>query len=196
MFTTLHIGPEIFFCPVYKSRFVRLGLYALPTEMNASTIRPVLVLFAVTIVCTRWRFLRGASVVELDEIDVFVQSVLATADRTALGLPKPDGVRAPAARRRWHVTDGNLPADLQRYLERLVSVSSAVDGHRLVATVWDDDGTIVGDGDAEPHDVFDRYNGRAGVGRQTTATTTATTNKTSVDGKRTATSYRAVTVFE
>lgn len=92
---------------------------------------------------------------DLDDINAFVQAVLATADREELGLPE-----SPLSIRRRPVVDGQLPADLQEYLERLVSVSRVPDGPLLVDMLSDD--AIVVDDDQDPYDVFDRYSGRGG----------------------------------
>jgi len=121
--------------------------------MNAAT-RAVFVA-AVMSVLTRWDVSTGA---EPDEVDVFVRSVLAAADRAAPGLPDADG-RPPAARRDAAAADGDLPAELRRYLEGLVSVSSVADGQTLAAMLWDDR-TVVDDEDEEPHRVSARYHDR------------------------------------
>jgi len=106
--------------------------------------------------------------VELEEIDVFVRSVLAVADRVGLGLPDTSSWQPP------HdgavLVDGNLPADLQRYLERLVSVSSVTDAHALAAILWDDE-VVIDDDDQEPHDALGRWypNRGGGNAKRTTA---------------------------
>jgi hypothetical protein len=111
-------------------------------------------LFPLMLTMTAFHVIRSAETDELDEIYVFVQSVLAMSNRSVLGLPDQPPVRKYAP-----VVDGQLPTDLQRYLERLVSVSSAVDKQTLVAMLWDD--SLVVDEDQEPHDVLDQlYRGR------------------------------------
>lgn len=113
-----------------------------------------------------WLFLWSATLVilhskcsyetdELEEINIFVQSVLAMADRKALGLPD----RTAPIQNYGSVIDGQLPAELLRYLERLVSVSSALDKQTLVTMLWDD--SIVVDENQEPHTVFDQYHSHA-----------------------------------
>lgn len=92
---------------------------------------------------------------ELEEINIFVQSVLAMADRKALGLPD----RPAPIQKYGSVIDGQLPADMLRYLERLVSVSSALDKQTLVTMLWDD--SLIVDEDQEPHTVFDQYQSRS-----------------------------------
>lgn len=88
---------------------------------------------------------------ELEEINIFVQSVLAMADRKALGLPD----RTMPIQNYGSVIDGQLPVELLRYLERLVSVSSALDKQTLVTMLWDD--SIIIDENQEPHTVFDQH---------------------------------------
>lgn len=99
---------------------------------------------------------------DLDEIYVFVQSVLAMADREELGLPDKPIVKLQYA----PVVDGKLPADLQRYLERLVSTSAAVDKQSLVAMLWDD--TVVINEDQDPHEIFSRYHDHGNIRKQST----------------------------
>lgn len=110
---------------------------------------------------------------DLDDISAFVQAVLATADRDELGLPE-----SPVSQRHRPVVDGQLPADLQEYLERLVSVSRAPDGPLLVDMLSDD--AIVVDNDQDPHDVFDRYRGR-GDGKRDAAGIRGGRSRRSVD---------------
>lgn len=98
---------------------------------------------------------------DLDEINIFVQAVLAMADREVLGLPEKPVVQQYAP-----VVNGKLPPDLQRYLERLVSVSPAVEKQTLVAMLWDD--TVVINEDQDPHDVFNQYRGRCSPVKQRT----------------------------
>lgn len=116
---------------------------------------PVLYAVVALTVTTRRPCVRADN---LEDVDVFVQSVLAVADRAALGLPDSTSADVP----RWNgpVANGQLPPDLQRYLESLVSVSSAADRQTLVAMLWDD--SLVVDEDQEPHSVFDRYRGNEG----------------------------------
>lgn len=111
-------------------------------------------LFLLVLMTAALHLNRCAETHELDEINVFVQSVLAMANRNALGLPD-----SPPIQRYTPVVDGQLPVDLQRYLERLVSVSPAAERQTLVAMLWDD--SLVVDDDQEPHDVLDQlYRGR------------------------------------
>lgn len=120
-------------------------------NVTAMDTRP---LFLLVLTMTAFHVNRSAELDELDEIYTFVQTVLATGNRSALGLPDQ-----PPARQYAPVVDGQLPTDLQRYLERLVSVSSVADKQTLVAMLWDD--SLVVDEDQEPHDVFDQlYRGR------------------------------------
>lgn len=90
---------------------------------------------------------------ELDEINSFVQAVLAVADRDKLGLPEVSEPVKPYT----STADGKLSPELQRYLEKLLSVSSDTEKHKLVDMLWDN--TIVVDEDQEPCDVFDKWNG-------------------------------------
>lgn len=92
----------------------------------------------------------------LEEVSDFVRSVLAVADRTELGLP--DNLSIDVSRY-GPVVDGQLPPDMQRYLERLVSVSSAADQQTLVTMLWDD--SLIVDEDQEPHSIFDQYQGNS-----------------------------------
>lgn len=98
---------------------------------------------------------------DLHEINIFVQAVLAMADREVLGLPEKPVVQQYAP-----VVNGKLPPDLQRYLERLVSVSQAVEKQTLVAMLWDD--TVVINEDQDPHDVFNQYRSRGSAIKQRT----------------------------
>ncbi|VVC24635.1 Hypothetical protein CINCED_3A022838 [Cinara cedri] len=94
---------------------------------------------------------------EIEDVADFVQLVLAAADRVELGLPD----RSSADVRRYGpVVDGQLPPEQRRYLEKLVSVSSAADPQTLIAMVWDD--SLIVDEDQEPHSVFDQFPGNNG----------------------------------
>lgn len=84
-----------------------------------------------------------------------MRAVLATADRDVLGLPET--LTFPMVP---YVANGHLPTDLQRYLERMVSASSAVDGRKSVTMLWDD--SFVIDDDQEPHEVFENYRKKLG----------------------------------
>ncbi|CAH1726396.1 unnamed protein product [Aphis gossypii] len=111
--------------------------------------------------CVFWRSVRcsapsGTSLIELEEIEVFVRSVLAVVRptvRSSLGIPDrlPARGDAPVA-----TVDGRLPDDVQRYLEGLLIVSSAtVDRRTLVEMLLDDTLTVDEDQD-RPNSAFDR----------------------------------------
>lgn len=106
---------------------------------------------------------------ELDEINSFVQAVLAVADRDKLGLPE---VSEPV--KQYTLTaDGKLAPELQRYLEKLLSVSSDIEKHKLVDILWDDS-FVVAEYE-EPYDVFDQWydNGHKSGRKQTTGTSSS-----------------------
>lgn len=108
--------------------------------------------------CVFWSSVRcselsGTSLTELEEIEVFVRSVLAVAQPYGLGIPDRLAARAdaPAA-----PVDERLSDDLQRYLEGLLTVSSAmVDQRTLVAMLLDDTLTVDEDQDRSSR-AFDR----------------------------------------
>uniref|UniRef100_A0A2S2NVD9 Uncharacterized protein n=1 Tax=Schizaphis graminum TaxID=13262 RepID=A0A2S2NVD9_SCHGA len=107
--------------------------------------------------CTSWRSVQCYSegmLEELQEIEVFVRSVLAVAKPYNLGIPD----KLPARANAFTITaDGPLPDDMQRYLKGLLAVSSAVDRRTLVEMLLDD--TLIVDEDQESHSVFDRVHG-------------------------------------
>lgn len=110
---------------------------------------------------------------DLEEIYIFVRSVLAMADREELGLPDKPIVQPQYG----PVVNGKLPADLQMYLERLVSTSPAVDKQSLVAMLWDD--TVVINDDQDPHEVFSQYHDRGNIRKQSTVESTPVFHTTS-----------------
>lgn len=104
---------------------------------------------------------------ELDEINSYVQAVLAVADRDKLGLPE---VTEPV--KRYMLTaDKKLAPELQRYLEKLLSVSSDIEKHKLVDILWDD--SFVIDEDQDPYDVFDQWHGNGHKGGKKPITKTS-----------------------
>lgn len=113
---------------------------------------------------------------ELDEINSFVQAVLAVADRDKLGLPE---VTEPV--KRYTLTaDGKLAPELQRYLEKLLSVSSDIEKYKLVDILWDDS-FVVGE-DQNPHDVLDQWhsNGHKSGRKPTTQTSSSASLKNTI----------------
>lgn len=91
---------------------------------------------------------------EIDDINVFVQTVLASANRYALGLPDK-----PPVQRYTPVLNGSLSPNLQKYLETLVNVSSAIDKQTMVEMLWDD--SIVIDNDQDPYQLFEQHRGHS-----------------------------------
>lgn len=125
-----------------------------------NSLKPLsFLLIVATLACTCWRAAlcsAGMSSEELEEIEVFLRSVLAVAQPYDLRIPDrlPAQKDAPMA-----AVDGRLPDDLQRYLEGLLAVSSAVDRRTLVAMLLDD--KLMVDQDLDPHRVFDQlHDGR------------------------------------
>lgn len=104
-----------------------------------------------------WTSRLSARADEIEDVADFVQMVLASADHVGLGLP--DHSRANV-QPYGPVVNGQLPSDLQQFLEKLVSVSSAADPQTLVTMMWDD--SLVVDEDQELHSVFDQYQGNHG----------------------------------
>lgn len=144
-------------------------------------------LIVATLACTCWRPARcssaGMSLEELEEIEVFVRSVLAIAQPYGLGIPDrlPAHKDAPKA-----AVDGRLPDDLQRYLEGLLAVSSAVDRRTLVAMLLDDTFVIDEDVDVGPHRVFDRlHDGRKSEIQKTETSAGAPKTQTSASTPKT-----------
>ncbi|KAF0733940.1 Uncharacterized protein FWK35_00039201 [Aphis craccivora] len=124
---------------------------------SPSSSFPLLIVAALAS-CVFWRSVRcstssGTSLTELEEIEVFVRSVLAVARPYGLGIPDRLPARADAPEA---AVDGRLPDDVQRYLEGLLTVSSAtVDRWTLVAMLLDDTLTVDEDLDRSSRE-FDR----------------------------------------
>jgi len=119
-----------------------------------NSLKPLsFLLIVATLACTRLLAVRCSAAMspeELEEIEVFLRTVLALAQPYDLGIPDrlPAQKDAPMA-----AVDGRLPDDLQRYLESLLAVSSAVDRRTLVAMLLYD--KLMIDEDLGPHRVFD-----------------------------------------
>lgn len=163
---------------------IRLAAYYIVMYVMNSLEPLSLLLIVATLACTCWRPARcssaGMSPEELEEIEVFVRSVLAVAQPYGLGIPDrlPAHKDAPMA-----AIDGRLPDDLQRYLEGLLAVSSAVDRRTLVAMLLDD--TFVIDEDVGPHRVFDRLHDGRKSEMQTETSAGAPKTQTSASAPKT-----------
>jgi len=125
---------------------------------SPSSSFPLLIVSMTLASCVFWRSVRcsassGTLLNELEEVEMFVRSVLAVARPYGLGIPDrlPARADAPLA-----TVNGRLPDDVLRYLEGLLTVSSAtVDRRTLVAMLLDDTLTVDEDQDRSSR-AFDR----------------------------------------